>query len=172
MKCLLLLILSVLASAAPAFSQSDANTLEAWANKVRADAVPLYESSSPKGESTEQWFAAPEHGFFGVRNVTLPTVTPFLPDKSKASGAAVLVIPGGAFLFLDISNEGVPVAQWLANHGIAAFLVRRETPRLCRGGSRSLTFPGVCFTPVAVTCHEPCGLRILVFDFAVAIRPL
>jgi acetyl esterase/lipase len=59
--------------------------------------------------------------------VTLPTVTPFLPAKSKASGAGVLVVPGGAFCFLDISNEGVPVAQWLANHGIAAFLVKYRT---------------------------------------------
>ena len=28
------------------------------------------------------------------------------------------------------------------------FLIRWEIPRLCRGGSKSLTFSGVCFTPL------------------------
>jgi acetyl esterase/lipase len=59
-----------------------------------------------------------------VRNITQPTLTPFLPKKGKGNGAAVLVIPGGGFQFVSISNEGWPVAQALADRGIAAFVLK------------------------------------------------
>lgn len=62
-----------------------------------------------------------------VRNVSVPTVTPFLPRSGTASGAAVLVIPGGGFHFLSMSNEGWPIAQWLADHGVAAFVLKYRT---------------------------------------------
>jgi acetyl esterase/lipase len=59
-----------------------------------------------------------------VRNVTQPTLTPFLPDPAKATGAAVVVAPGGGFLFLSMDNEGYPIARWLADHGVAAFVLK------------------------------------------------
>jgi acetyl esterase/lipase len=87
---------------------------------------------SPAGAAPrdEQWETF--HGETHVRNVTAPTLTPFLPDPAKATGAAVIVVPGGAFLELSMQNEGDPVVHWLADHGIAAFLLKyrtRETPR-------------------------------------------
>ena len=62
-----------------------------------------------------------------VRNVSTPTLTPFLPDPAKATGAAVIVAPGGAFHILSYDNEGTAVARWLAGHGIAAFLLKYRT---------------------------------------------
>jgi acetyl esterase/lipase len=85
----------------------------------------------PGGQDAgEQW-----ESFMGariVRNVTQPTLTPFIPDPAKATGAAVIVAPGGAFMMLSIDSEGYDVARWLANHGIAAFLLKyrlKPTPR-------------------------------------------
>jgi acetyl esterase/lipase len=88
---------------------------------------------SPAGTApgAEQWEVIFQ-GQRQVRNVTAPTLTPFLPDPAKATGAAVIVAPGGGFLELSMDNEGYPVARWLADHGIAAFLLKyrtRETPR-------------------------------------------
>ncbi len=60
----------------------------------------------------------------GVRNVTNPTLTPVLPDAAKATGAAVIVAPGGGFLALSMDHEGYAVARWLADHGIAAFVLK------------------------------------------------
>lgn len=87
--------------------------------------LPLYPADAAKvagAAKAETWNA------FGtdpvVRNVTVPTVTPFLPDPAKATGAAVIVSPGGGFMLLSIENEGIKVAQWLADHGIAAFLLK------------------------------------------------
>ena len=67
-----------------------------------------------------------------VRNVVRPTITPYLPDPAKATGAAVIVAPGGAFLSLSMTGEGSDVARWLADHGVAAFVLKyrlNETPR-------------------------------------------
>jgi acetyl esterase/lipase len=57
-------------------------------------------------------------------NVSDPTLTVYLPDASKANGAAVLVAPGGALQALSLDGEGVRVAEWLNGKGIAAFVLK------------------------------------------------
>ena len=66
-----------------------------------------------------------------VRNVTTPTLTAFLPDPSAATGAAVVICPGGGFRFLSWESEGTEVAEWLRARGVAAFVLKYrlvETP--------------------------------------------
>jgi acetyl esterase/lipase len=122
---------------AGAFAQSaiaqPAMTMTNIASPAEPTAIPLYNGIAPGSETASQqevWSLA-----FGrekwVRNVTRPTLTPFLPKKGKGNGAAVLVIPGGGFQFVSISNEGWPIAQWLADRGIAAFVLKyrvEQTP--------------------------------------------
>lgn len=62
-----------------------------------------------------------------VRNVTRATLTPMLPDPTKATGAAVVVVPGGAFLYLGMDGEGFDVARRLVARGIAAFVLKYRT---------------------------------------------
>jgi acetyl esterase/lipase len=91
-----------------------------------------------KGEP-EQWMATGP--LQGVRNVINPTLTPILPDPAKATGAAVIVAPGGAFRFLSMDNEGWAVARWLADRGVAAFVLKYRTvatPRDEAGFGKSL----------------------------------
>jgi acetyl esterase/lipase len=64
-----------------------------------------------------------------IRNVSQPTLTPVLPVAGKATGAAVIVAPGGAFFGLAIDKEGCQVAHWLADHGIAAFVLKYRLNR-------------------------------------------
>lgn len=59
-----------------------------------------------------------------LRNVSIPTLTPYLPDPDKATGTAVVVVPGGALHFLAITNEGERMAERLVEQGIAAFVLR------------------------------------------------
>jgi acetyl esterase/lipase len=70
----------------------------------------------------ESWFR--QWGEPMARNVSTATLTPFLPDPEKATGAAVLVAPGGGFMWLSMHNEGWKVAQALADQGIAAFVLK------------------------------------------------
>jgi acetyl esterase/lipase len=124
--------LLVTALAQPAIAQP-ALTMANIATPAEPNAIPLYKGRAPGSEAATQkevWSLA-----FGrekwVRNITRPTLTPFLPKKGKGNGAAVLVIPGGGFQFVSISNEGWPVAQWLADRGIAAFVLKyrvEQTP--------------------------------------------
>ena len=54
-----------------------------------------------------------------------------LPDPAAATGAAVVVCPGGGYAMLAIAHEGFDVAHWLAERGIAAFVLKyrvMETP--------------------------------------------
>jgi acetyl esterase/lipase len=64
-----------------------------------------------------------------VSSVHKPSITPFLPAKEKATGVAVLVIPGGGHSKLCIDHEGVFVAHWLTDHGIAAFMLKHRLAR-------------------------------------------
>ncbi len=62
-----------------------------------------------------------------VVNVSQPSYQAWLPRASAATGAAVLIAPGGGFSALSIRSEGSQVAQWLAAQGIAAFVLRYRT---------------------------------------------
>lgn len=59
-----------------------------------------------------------------VFGVTEPTLTAYLPEKSKATGTGVIIAPGGAFVALAIDVEGTEVARWLNERGIAAFVLK------------------------------------------------
>lgn len=62
-----------------------------------------------------------------VFNISQPSYQPFLPEPGRATGAAVLVAPGGGFRHLSIRKDGTQVAQFLAERGIAAFVLRYRT---------------------------------------------
>jgi acetyl esterase/lipase len=59
-----------------------------------------------------------------VFNVVTPTLTPYLPEPAKATGTAVIIAPGGAFVALAIDLEGHDVARWLQAKGMAAFVLK------------------------------------------------
>jgi acetyl esterase/lipase len=87
------------------------------------DALPLYGEATSPARTGEIWTKTGGDVLI-VRNVTQPTLTPFLPSPDKATGAAVIVAPGGAFMLLAIDHEGWRVAQALADRGIAAFVLK------------------------------------------------
>lgn len=89
--------------------------------------VPIWPGAPPGSEDwthKEIEYANPQTGEKMVRNIATPTLTAFLPDPSKATGAAVVICPGGAFLFLSWDSEGTKVARWLAEQGVAAFVLK------------------------------------------------
>jgi len=93
-----------------------------------AQELPLYTSQptdTVKGTEPEVWDRS-----FGnpvLRNVTKPTITPILPAPGKATGAAVIILPGGGFTMLAMDAEGWTIGRWLADHGIAAFVLKYRT---------------------------------------------
>ena len=69
----------------------------------------------------------------GKEDKDIPTLTIFLPAKEKANGSAVIVCPGGGYWMLADKLEGSEYAQFLANHGVTAFLLKY---RLASSGYR------------------------------------
>lgn len=64
-----------------------------------------------------------------ITYVNQPTLTVFLPPKEIASGAAIIIAPGGGHAFETFDNEGWQVAEWLNKQGIAAFVLKYRLAR-------------------------------------------
>ncbi|HYW71860.1 MAG TPA: alpha/beta hydrolase [Pyrinomonadaceae bacterium] len=62
-----------------------------------------------------------------IINVVTPTITAYLPEKSKATGTGVIIAPGGAFVALAMDVGANPAARWLQERGIAAFVLKYRT---------------------------------------------
>lgn len=125
-RCFAMALLA-LASARPALAQDD--KMKPIAIPAQPTAIPLKTGALPGATVKESWHS--QYGSMFARNVTEATLTPFLPEPAKATGAAVIVAPGGGFRTLSMQNEGWDVAKALADRGIAAFVLKyrlNQTP--------------------------------------------
>ncbi|MCW3848706.1 alpha/beta hydrolase [Sphingomonas sp. LB-2] len=114
------LALGISVLAAPVAAQNDKMT--PIATPAQPTAIVLGTGPMPGQTAPESWHS--QYGSVFARNVTTATLTPFLPDPAKATGAAVIVAPGGGFRTLSMENEGWDVAKALAARGIAAFVLK------------------------------------------------
>jgi acetyl esterase/lipase len=60
----------------------------------------------------------------GKEAIDIPTITPFLAPKEKATGAAIIVYPGGGYVRLSDVKEGSAVAEYLNSIGVTAFVLK------------------------------------------------
>src|SRR5512139_2129094 len=104
-----------------------------------------------KAPGSEQWTIAETttrspSGDRVITNVSDPTLTVFLPDRKLANGTAAVIAPGGALRVLGFDNEGVKLAKWLNERGIAAFVLKYRTlqqdPTASRGPLPGMPRPG------------------------------
>jgi len=101
---------------------------------VAADPVeiPLWEKGAPGFESRkdekENRDVRP-NGEYRVTNVHNPTLTVILPPKEKATGAAVVICPGGGYSILAWDLEGEEVAQWLNSIGVTGIILKYRVPK-------------------------------------------
>ena len=90
-----------------------------------AQTVNLWPGVAPGSENWTQKEVTIEMSWGTVlQNVVTPTLTAYLPEKSKATGTSVIVAPGGACIALAMKHEGSDVATWLEERGIAAFVLK------------------------------------------------
>ncbi len=123
---------------APVFAQPN-DKMTPIATPDQPNAIEIGTGPLPGAEAQESWHT--QYGSRFARNVTVATITPFLPDPAKASGAAVVVAPGGGFVTLSMENEGWNVARALAERGVAAFVLKyrlNQTPADMAGFERSM----------------------------------
>jgi acetyl esterase/lipase len=77
---------------------------------------PLWAAGAPGAQGTET----------GDKNHPgdVPTITVYLAPKDKATGASVVICPGGGYGFLAVDHEGKDVAEWLNSLGVAGIVVK------------------------------------------------
>jgi acetyl esterase/lipase len=63
-----------------------------------------------------------------IRDISRPTLAVYLPTKEKATGAAVVICPGGGYGINAYKHEGTDVAELLASRGVAAFILKYRLP--------------------------------------------
>jgi acetyl esterase/lipase len=92
--------------------------------------IPLYPNGVPNSKPTpatyieknertdDQW----------VTKVSVPTLTPFYPEKGTANGTAIVIFPGGSYAGLSMDKEGYRVAKAFNKFGVTAFVVKYRLP--------------------------------------------
>jgi acetyl esterase/lipase len=83
-------------------------------------------------------------GAIGSQDEDQPALHAYLPAAAKATGAAVVICPGGGYTQLDLVHEGAEMAQWLNTLGVAAFVLkyrvgpRYQHPAMFHDGQRAV----------------------------------
>ncbi len=72
-------------------------------------AIPLWPNGAP--------------GALGTNANDIPTLTPYLADPTNATGAAMVICPGGGYAHLA-PHEGNDYALWLNQHGVTCFVLK------------------------------------------------
>ncbi len=93
---------------------------------TEAQTVNIWPGVAPGSEQWTQQERVIENTPLGtvIFNVVTPTLTPFLPDRHKATGTGIILAPGGAFVALAIDLEANSIARLLQERGIAAFVLK------------------------------------------------
>ncbi len=97
---------------------------------VTGFALPAMGRQQPLAQHQEiRLWQSDAPGALGTGPADIPTLTVYLPDAQHATGAAIVVCPGGGYQGLA-DHEGRPIAEWLNESGITAFVLRyRLGPR-------------------------------------------
>ena len=106
--------------------------------QLRAQPKPiqLWPAGHPANDGDHPPQAGPDDR--GITTVTSkPGILPYLPERSAASRAAVVICPGGGYARLAMEHEGTQVAEWFQARGIAAFVLKYR----CGGGDNRYPVP-------------------------------
>jgi len=94
-----------------------------------AQTIDLYPGEIPNSKpANNEETTELQDGVSIVSKITKPTMTIFLPAAEKATGAAVIIFPGGGYWVNAISHEGTDVARKFNEMGVAAFVIKYRIP--------------------------------------------
>ena len=113
------------------------------APEIKQAVYRLYDGPAPGSEDWdwEEYSYTDERGETYFTNIVNPEIVAFLPPKEIANGAAMIVCPGGSFRVNYYTKEGANEAQWLAEHGIAAFVLKYRLIHFARNEEEAFYEP-------------------------------
>lgn len=98
------------------------DAMAAW---QEAPSLPLWPEGPPGGGFQAPPIDAGSPPIF-VRNVEMPTLRVFRP--AQPNGRALLAIPGGAYTFVSVANEGADIARDMTARGYTVFVLVYRLP--------------------------------------------
>jgi len=103
--------------------------------------VYLWPNGAPgsEGKTGEEKVVVQAAGDHVISNVNKPSITVYLPSKETATGAAIVIAPGGGHNSLRVDHEGYNMAKFLQDHGVAGFVLKY---RLAREQGSTYTIEG------------------------------
>ena len=93
--------------------------------------LKVWTDSAPGSIKNETWFeksTITNELVSRYEKVTDPSITIFLPPAEKATGTVVLICPGGGYGVLAFDHEGLAIAKWLNDNGIAGIILKYRLP--------------------------------------------
>jgi endo-1,4-beta-xylanase len=98
---------------------------------VQSQEILLWPNGAPgsEGKTAKEKVRVAETGDHVVSGINFPSITPFIPAAGTATGAAIIIAPGGGHRELWIDHEGYNEAKWLSEHGVTAFVLKYRLAR-------------------------------------------
>ena len=91
-------------------AQQNDKVIYLWKN-----GAPGFENKKDEKEIAKDWW---------VKNIHNPSLTVYLPPKEKATGAAVIIMPGGGHRENVFNPEGKEAAEYFNSIGVTAFILK------------------------------------------------
>ncbi len=101
------------------------------ASAAEPQVVPLWTNGAPgsEGKMGDEKVQVQPSGERVISNVHRPSITLYLPAKDAATGVGIVIAPGGGHSTLWADHEGHNLAEWLAERGIAGFVLKYRLAR-------------------------------------------
>lgn len=92
--------------------------------------IPLYTAAIPNSKPYPMKEVMMERDglLIGYRSIAAPTLAVYLPDQQTATGASVIICPGGGYGMESYRLEGTNIAEAFVRKGIAAFILKYRLP--------------------------------------------
>jgi acetyl esterase/lipase len=87
------------------------------------------EAPGSEGKTAPEAVRTTPQGEHIISSVHRPSVTVYLPSKETATGAAVVIAPGGGHSELWADHEGFNMAAFLSGHGVAGIVLKYRLAR-------------------------------------------
>ena len=93
----------------------------------KMQSVPLYgDAAIPNSKAGPDEESSTDGSW--IKKVSRPMIQIHLPAKARATGAGIVIFPGGGYAGLTFDFEGTQQAKFFIDHGIAAFVVKYRIP--------------------------------------------
>lgn len=89
---------------------------------------PLFPEGIPCANNLQLEIEPRDIGGRIFRKVHEPVIEVYLPAPEKNTGTGVVICPGGGYTILAYDKEGIDIAKWLNDHGVAAFVLQYRLP--------------------------------------------